>query len=192
MDRPVGGRPDQEELRRIAATIKLIVCDCDGVLTDGGLWYGPQGELQKRFDVKDGHGLVMARLVGMPAAIITARRSEIVEVRGKELGLVRVLQGKREKGPALEELCAELNVTPAQCAYMGDDTNDLWPMSLAGLPACPADAVPEVRARAFFIAQNGGGRGAVRELVELCLKASGLWDKALSLMMQPMSRHNPS
>ncbi|MFL5321928.1 MAG: KdsC family phosphatase [Myxococcaceae bacterium] len=186
------GKPDQDELRRIAATIKLLVCDVDGVLTDGGLYYGASGELQKRFNVKDGHGLVMARLVGLPAAIITARKSEIVEVRGKELGFRAIFQGRREKGPALEELCKELEVAPAECAYMGDDTNDLWPMSLVGLPACPADAVPEVRARAFFISQNAGGHGAVRELVELLLKASGRWDEALGLMTGPMSRRNPS
>lgn len=186
------GKPDQDELRRIAARVKLIVLDVDGVLTDGGLFYGPQGEALKRFDVKDGHGLVMARLVGLPAAVITARRSEIIEVRGKELGFRAIYQGRREKGPALEELCQELAVAPADCAYVGDDTNDLWPMSLVGLPCCPADAVPEVRARAFFIAQNGGGRGAVREVVELCLKSSGRWEQALSHMTGPTGGTNPS
>lgn len=180
--RGLTGKPDQQELRRLAATIQLIILDVDGVLTDGGLFYGPDGEAMKRFDVKDGHGIVMARLAGLPAAILTARTSSIVEVRGKELGFKAVYQGRRQKGPALLELCRELSVDPAACAYMGDDTNDLHPMSLVGLPACPADAVPEVRAVAHYIAQNRGGHGAVRELVELCLRASNRWDAALSHM----------
>ena len=86
-----------ETVEQLAAKVKLLVFDVDGVMTDGGLYYGAQGELFKRFDVKDGHALVMARLTGLPAAILTARSSEIVEVRGKELGLVKVLQGKKDK-----------------------------------------------------------------------------------------------
>lgn len=180
--RTPSGKPDQDELRRIAATVQLIVLDVDGVLTDGGLYYGPEGEAMKRFDVKDGHGIVMARLSGLPAAIITARTSPITEVRGKELGFKAIYQGRRHKGPALLELCKELKVEPSACAYMGDDTNDLHPMALVGLPACPADAVSEVRAQAHFIAQSAGGRGAVRELVELCLRASNRWEVAMSHM----------
>src|SRR6185436_7374213 len=110
----------------------------DGVMTDGGLYYGPQGEAFKRFDVKDGHALVLARLTGLPCAILTARTSEIVAVRAAELKLAKVLQGKKDKGPALEELCTELKVWPSECAYMGDDVNDIAPMALVGLAACPA------------------------------------------------------
>lgn len=175
-------KPTHEELRARAARVRLLVFDVDGVLTDGGLFYGDTGEVMKRFDVKDGHGLVMARLVGLPAAILTARRSQIVEVRGRELGLVAILQGKKEKGPALDELLTQLSIPPESCAYMGDDLNDLGPMSQVGLSACPADAVPEVRQEAHFVAQSRGGHGAARELVELCLKASGRWDDAVGLM----------
>lgn len=180
--RAASGKPGEDELRKIAATIQLIVLDVDGVLTDGGLFYGPDGEALKRFDVKDGHGIVMARLAGLPAAVITARTSSIIEVRGKELGFKAIYQGRKMKGPALLELCNELTVAPANCAYMGDDTNDLHPMSLVGLPACPADAVPEVRSAAKFIAKNPGGHGAVRELFELCLRASNRWEAAMSHM----------
>lgn len=178
-------KPGSEELRARAAAVKLLVFDVDGVLTDGGLYYGPDGEAFKRFDVKDGHSLVMARLLGLPAAILTARTSRIVEVRARELGLVAVEQGHKDKAQGLAQLCARVGVAPTDCAYMGDDVNDLAPMALVGLAACPADAVLEIRQRALFIAQSPGGRGAARELVELCLKSQELWDRGLEMMLQP-------
>src|SRR5205814_128719 len=142
-----------------------------------GLYYGPQGEAFKRFDVKNGHALVLARLTGLPAAILTARTSEIVEVRARELKLAKVMQGKKEKGPALDELAAQLGVSPADCAYMGDDVNDLAPMQKVALAACPSDAAPEVRAFAHYVAPSRGGFGAVRDLTELVLKATGRWQQ---------------
>ncbi len=175
-------KPSKEELLERAARVRLLVFDVDGVLTDGGLFYGPSGEELKRFDVKDGHALVMARLAGLPAAVLTARTSSIVEVRGHELGLAAILQGKREKGPALDELLTQFSIPAESCAYMGDDVNDLGPMSRVGLAACPADAVPEVRQEAHFVAQSRGGHGAARELIELCLKASGRWEDVVGLM----------
>ncbi len=171
-----------EPLESRAARIKLMVFDVDGVMTDGGLWYGPHGEVFKRFDVKDGHALVLARLTGLPAAILTARTSEIVAVRAAELKLAKVMQGKKEKGPAFAELCVELGVAPAECSYMGDDVNDLAPLRQAGLAACPADAAPEVREAAHFVAPSRGGHGAVRELCELVMKATGRWAQALDLL----------
>jgi len=162
--------------------IELMVFDVDGVLTDGGLFYGPQGEVLKRFDVKDGHGLVMARLVGLKAAILTARTSEIVERRGAELKLSAVMQGQRDKGPALRALCESLGVKLEHTSYMGDDTNDLAPMALAGLAACPGDAVDEVKRAAHAVSSRPGGKGAARELVEAVLKARGVWTKALEAM----------
>jgi 3-deoxy-D-manno-octulosonate 8-phosphate phosphatase (KDO 8-P phosphatase) len=100
----LGGQQTSQQLSERAAAVKLLVFDVDGVLTDGGLYYGSDGELMKRFDVKDGHGIVMARLVGLSAAILTARRSKIVEVRGRELGMVAVEQGHKDKARALVEL----------------------------------------------------------------------------------------
>lgn len=161
-----------------AQRIGALVFDVDGVLTDGGLWYGPSGEVMKRFDVKDGHALVMARLAGLPVALLTARTSSIVEVRARELQLARVYQGRREKGPAFDELCADLGLSPEAVAYMGDDVNDLPALSRAGLSACPADAAAEVRGAVHFVASSPGGRGAARELVELVLKATGRWERA--------------
>ncbi len=178
-------KPGKEELLSRAARVRLFVFDVDGVLTDGGLYYGDNGEVMKRFDVKDGHAIVIARLLGVPSAVLTARTSRIVEARGRELGMVSIFQGRKEKGPAFVELLASLNVPPEECAYMGDDLNDLAPMARVGLSACPADAVPEVRQEVHFVAQSRGGQGAVRELVELCLRASGRWEDALGLMWHP-------
>lgn len=179
-----GARKENDELQARARAVELLVLDVDGVLTDGGLYYGEHGEALKRFDVKDGHGLVMARLAGLRTAILTARTSKIVEVRGKELGFALILQGRKEKSSGLGEILHTLEVQPKACAYMGDDLNDLAPMGLVGLPACPADAVPEVRRQALFVSQSPGGKGAVRELVELCLRASGRWEQAISGMIR--------
>lgn len=162
-----------------AAHIKAIVFDVDGVLTDGGLWYGPTGEAMKRFDVKDGHAMVLARLTGLPIAILTARSSTIVEVRAQELKLAKVYQGRREKGPAFEELCAELALPVAEVAYMGDDVNDLPALNRAGLSGCPADAVIQVREAVHFVSTRLGGHGAAREFIELVLRATGRWEQAL-------------
>jgi 3-deoxy-D-manno-octulosonate 8-phosphate phosphatase (KDO 8-P phosphatase) len=163
-----------------AARVKLLVFDVDGVLTDGGLWYGPEGEAFKRFDVKDGHAMVLARLTGLKVAVLTARRSRIVEVRAAELKLAAVLQGKRDKARAFDELCEEMKVTAGEVAYMGDDLNDLPPLAKAGLAACPADAAEEVRRASHFVSARNGGHGAARELVELVLRATGRWDEALT------------
>lgn len=176
--------PGRGELETRAAGVRLIVFDVDGVLTDGGLYYGPGGEALKRFDVKDGQAIGLARQAGLPVGVISARRSGMVEARGRELGLVAVKQGVGDKAAALDELLVELGVPSQACAYMGDDLNDLRPMTKVGLPSCPADAVPEVRAAALFVTQQPGGRGAARELIELCLKASGRWERALELYVR--------
>jgi 3-deoxy-D-manno-octulosonate 8-phosphate phosphatase (KDO 8-P phosphatase) len=165
-----------------AAKVRLMVFDVDGVLTDGGLYYGDAGEAMKRFDVKDGHALVLARLTGLPSAVITARTSGIVETRGRELGFAAIYQGRRNKSEAFAHLCAELQVPPEACSYMGDDLNDLRVLSQVGLSACPADAVPEVRTAVHLVSHSPGGRGAVRELAELCLRATGRWPAVLDLM----------
>ena len=178
-------KPSRDELTERAARVRLLVFDVDGVLTEGGLYYGEHGEVMKRFDVKDGHGLVMARLAGLRTALLTARSSSIVEVRGRELGLAAVLQGRKNKAAGFRELLAQLEVSPEQCAYMGDDLNDLGPLGQAGLSACPADAAPEVRQEVHYIARNRGGHGAARELVELCLKASGRWEATVQQMRDP-------
>jgi 3-deoxy-D-manno-octulosonate 8-phosphate phosphatase (KDO 8-P phosphatase) len=178
-------KPTRDELTERAGRVRVLVFDVDGVLTDGGLYYGDGGEVMKRFDVKDGHGLVLARQAGLRTAILTARSSSIVDVRGQELGLSLVLQGRKDKTAGFRELLALLEVSADACAYMGDDVNDLGPLGLAGLSACPADAVPEVRQEVHYVARNRGGHGAARELVELCLRATGRWDTTVQHMKAP-------
>jgi 3-deoxy-D-manno-octulosonate 8-phosphate phosphatase (KDO 8-P phosphatase) len=175
-------KPNRDELTERAARVRLLVFDVDGVLTDGGLYYGDQGEAMKRFDVKDGHGLVMAGRAGLATAVLTARSSSIVEVRGRELGLSAIYQGRKDKSAGMKELLAQLAVPAEQCAYMGDDLNDLGPLGMVGLSACPADAALEVRQEVHYIARNRGGHGAARELVELCLRATGHWEATVRHM----------
>jgi 3-deoxy-D-manno-octulosonate 8-phosphate phosphatase (KDO 8-P phosphatase) len=170
------------QLRERARAVELLVLDVDGVLTDGGLFYGPQGEALKRFDVKDGHGLVLAHLTGLRAAVLTARRSAIVEKRALELWLSPVSQGTRDKRAGLAALLEEAKVPASRAGYVGDDVNDLPPMSEVALACCPSDAVSEVRKIAHYVASARGGHGAVREIVELILKAQGRWEQALELM----------
>jgi 3-deoxy-D-manno-octulosonate 8-phosphate phosphatase (KDO 8-P phosphatase) len=153
------------------ADIALLALDVDGVLTDGGLYYGPAGEALKRFHVRDGHGLVLLHGAGLRSAILTARTSEIVETRARELGIGHVLQGRKDKGRGLDELLALAGLPAARVAYVGDDVNDLPVLERVGFSACPADAAPEVRARVHHVCEKRGGRGAVRELCDLLLAA---------------------
>ncbi|MBX7115512.1 MAG: HAD hydrolase family protein [Myxococcaceae bacterium] len=175
-------KPTAASLAQQAQRVELMVFDVDGVLTDGGLYYGVHGEMQKRFDVKDGHGMVMARLTKLPCALLTARVSDIVAIRGRELGLAAVVQGKKFKGPAFLELCQQMNVDPSRVSYMGDDVNDLPALELAGLRMCPADARPEVQKVCHVVTKAPGGHGAAREAIEWVLKAKGLWEQALAAM----------
>jgi len=175
-------RPSLRSQRRRARAVELLVLDVDGVLTDGGLYYGAEGEQLKRFDVKDGHGLVLARLTGLRVAILTARRSAIVERRAAELGVAPVFQGQRDKAAGLTALLSEVGVPPERAGFVGDDVNDVPAMEKVGFAACPVDAVAEARAASHYVARAAGGRGAVREILELILKAQGRWARALALM----------
>jgi 3-deoxy-D-manno-octulosonate 8-phosphate phosphatase (KDO 8-P phosphatase) len=165
-----------------ARRIQLLMMDVDGVLTDGSLYYGPEGEALKRFDVKDGHGLVMWRISGGRAGILTARRSAIVEKRAAELKLDPVLQGQRDKRAGFHEALKLAGLPAEAVCYVGDDTNDLGPLELAGLAVAPADAVEEARTQAHLVTRAPGGHGAVRELVELLLRAQGKWGEVIAKM----------
>jgi 3-deoxy-D-manno-octulosonate 8-phosphate phosphatase (KDO 8-P phosphatase) len=167
---------EEAALQQKARDIDLLVFDVDGVLTDGGLYYGPQGEALKRFNVQDGHGINLALRAGLRVALLTARSSQIVDYRAKELGIETVLQGRKDKVAGLEALLAEIGVGEHQVAYMGDDLIDLGPLTRARLSACPADACPEVCARVDVVVSSAGGHGAVREFIEFVLKAQGKWD----------------
>ncbi|MGC4121858.1 MAG: HAD hydrolase family protein [Myxococcales bacterium] len=173
-----------EDLQARAKDLQLLVLDVDGVLTDGGLYYGAEGEQLKRFDVKDGHGLVLAHMAGLQVAILTGRRSAIVEKRAAELWIAPVLQGHRDKRAGLAQLLAQARVPVERTGYVGDDLNDLPAMSEVRLAACPADAVSEVQERCHYVARASGGRGAVREVLEVILKAQGKWADAVAQMSQ--------
>ncbi len=165
--------------------MKLLLLDVDGVLTDGSLYYGPQGEALKRFSVKDGHGLVMWRVMGGRSGILSARKSDAVETRAKELKLELLLQGKKDKGAGFAEALSLSGLTAEAVCYVGDDTNDLAPLEAAGLAVVPADAVAEAKQVAHYVTRASGGRGAVREVVELLLKAQGHWGEVLERMRRP-------
>jgi 3-deoxy-D-manno-octulosonate 8-phosphate phosphatase (KDO 8-P phosphatase) len=175
-------KPTRRELTARAKDVDLLILDVDGVLTDGGLYYGPEGEALKRFNVRDGHGLVLARATGLRAAILTGRRSRIVEARGAELGISPISQGNKDKVAGLARLLEEAKVPASRAGYVGDDLNDLGPMLQVRFRACPADACAEVRANSHYVAEACGGHGAVREILELLLKAQGRWDDALAAM----------
>lgn len=158
-----------------AARIRLLVLDVDGVLTDGGLDYGVGGEDTKRFFVQDGLALVAARRAGLAVAVISGRASAAVTRRMTELGVTEVHQGVQDKAATVESVMGRLGLQAAQVAVMGDDLPDLRLMKQAGLALAPANAVAEVRRGADWVARRAGGAGAVRDAVEMLLKARKGW-----------------
>lgn len=171
------------ELADKIMAVKLVVFDVDGVLTDGRIIFSNSGEETKLFDVKDGHGIKILMRMGIDVAIITARESEVVRRRARDLGITHVFQGIKDKRVALEELVKASGVEPDAMAYMGDDIIDLPVMKRVAFSAAVADAVAEVRERVDFVAQRPGGRGAAREFAELILKAQGKWDEVMKLYL---------
>jgi 3-deoxy-D-manno-octulosonate 8-phosphate phosphatase (KDO 8-P phosphatase) len=154
--------------------IDWLAMDVDGVLTAGGIVYGGGLEL-KEFHVRDGSAIKLWKQTGKRAAIVTGRTSAAVEVRATELGVDVVMQGASDKLAAFRRLLATTGIAPSQICYIGDDLPDLPPLRRCGLAAAVADACPEVRADAHYVARARGGRGAVREVVELVLRCRGEW-----------------
>jgi 3-deoxy-D-manno-octulosonate 8-phosphate phosphatase (KDO 8-P phosphatase) len=148
------------------ADVVLVVLDVDGVLTDGRLWYGPDGESMKVFDVRDGHGIKKLIAAGIGVAVISGRRSGAVSARMRELGVSDVAQGVTDKARALAELLKRNALDAKRVACLVDDTPDLGLMAAVGLPAAVADAHPEVLAVAAHVTRAAGGRGAVREFCD--------------------------
>lgn len=150
------------------AKIKMLVMDVDGTLTDGCIYIGAEGEMMKAFHVQDGYGIaqILPKL-GITPIIITGRSSEIVEKRAAELKITHLYQGVSNKLTQLKAVAAELGAAPEEIAYIGDDLNDLECMRYCGCTACPADAVPEVLEAVDYVCKRNGGRGAVREFIEM-------------------------
>ena len=157
------------DIRQRARRIKLLIMDCDGVLTDGRFFFGPTGEELKVFFVRDGQGLTYWHKAGGISGIISGRNSPIVEMRGKQLGIEHFWQGRKEKVTAFNEMIAAAAVTPEEAAFVGDDTPDAEVFPLVGLAVAVADAHDDAKNGAHYVTTNAGGRGAVREVIDLLL-----------------------
>lgn len=166
------GEPDPPVVAR-AAGVRLLALDVDGVLTDGSVLTGAEGETLKRFHIHDGKGIAMLRTAGLGVAVLTARRSPAVRRRAEELGIDPVCQGVRDKAAALAELAAARGLAAAACAWVGDDLVDLGAARFAGLAVAVADAHPRLARECHWQTARPGGRGAVREVCELILAAQG-------------------
>jgi len=160
-------------------SIKMLILDVDGVLTDSRIYFSDEGHEMKAFNSKDGHGLRLLMRAGLDVAILTGRTSRAVEHRATDLGITHVIQAAKDKKQALLELATTVDVDPSEMVYMGDDLVDLPPMTLCGLSIAPADAVDEVKRRVDIVTKLPGGYGAVREAVEIILKRLGLYDTVM-------------
>ena len=163
-----------------AKRIRLVIFDVDGVLTDGSLFLGDDGEQYKAFHSKDGHGMRMLQDSGVRIGILTGRTSRVIEHRMRDLGVELVMQGHREKLPAFETLLAQAGVDAQETAYVGDDVVDLPVMRRVGLSIAVQDAHPLVKRHAHWLTANPGGRGAAREVCELIMEAQGTLEAALA------------
>jgi 3-deoxy-D-manno-octulosonate 8-phosphate phosphatase (KDO 8-P phosphatase) len=154
----------------------MLVCDVDGVLTDGGLYFEPSGNVIKRFDVQDGLGIKLAQKADLQCAVITGLQSQAVRKRVRQLGIQEYFEGSRDKISALENLSYHYHLSFSQLAYLGDDWVDAPPMSRVGLPMAVANAQPEIKGMAQWVSQAIGGHGALREAISFILQAQGKLD----------------
>jgi 3-deoxy-D-manno-octulosonate 8-phosphate phosphatase (KDO 8-P phosphatase) len=162
-----------------ARKTRLLMMDVDGVLTDGRIIQDGHGRELKVFDVKDGHGIVMAHRAKLRTALISGRASEAITHRAEELGIKLVFQKIWNKLEVYEKILVDTALTHDEVAYIGDDLIDIPLLRRVGLAVAVADAVDEVKAAAHLVTQRPGGQGAVREVIELILKAQGHWDSLI-------------
>ena len=158
--------------------IRLLVLDVDGTMTDGGVYYDATGNELKKFAIKDGAGLVLARTAGIRVMICTGRECEAVRRRAADLKITDIYQNVSRKADFLRDFMAQNGYAREEAAYCGDDLNDLAAMALCGFVACPADAVDAVRRRADFVCPHRGGEGAVRDAIEEILTREGRYEAA--------------
>ncbi|MBI1248619.1 HAD hydrolase family protein [bacterium] len=156
--------------------IELLLTDVDGVLTDGGVILNNDGVESKQFHIRDGLGFKLWQQAGFKCGLITGRNSQVVRLRAQELGMDVVRQGIRDKTTVAQEVLDQFNYQPEQLAFVGDDLIDLGPIRLAGLGIAVADAVDEVKAAADYVTKTPGGKGAIREVIEVILKAKKVWN----------------
>ena len=168
--------------------ICLIVLDVDGTMTDGGVYIDSNQVETKKFNIKDGAGIVLAQSVGIDFLILTGRSSSSVEQRANELHIKYVEQGIENKAVYLKNFASIHGLSPENIAYIGDDLNDLPAMHYAGISACPADAADEVKAYCDFVLAKKGGEGVVRAFLEIFLKERKLWEKAINIVFPKEAR----
>ena len=164
------------EIIKKAKKIKIIFLDVDGVMTDGGIIVDDDGVESKNFFVRDGLAIVVAIKKGIKFAVISGRYSKVVELRMSELGIHDVHQNAMNKVKVFESILAKQNLMAGDAAFIGDDVNDLGVLEIVGLSAAPADADETVKSQVNMVCNSGGGKGAVREMIELILTEQGKWD----------------
>ena len=172
------------ELQQRAARIKLLLMDCDGVLTDGRIWLFENGEEQKGFHTRDGLGIDLWHRAGLSSGIISGRESSAVERRARALGMTYIWLGRADKEQVFDETVSRARVTNEEVAYIGDDLNDIPQMLRSGLGVAVADASLETRLHAHYVTNLAGGCGAVREVIELILKAQGRWADVIRVYLR--------
>ena len=165
----------RHQLKPRLAALKLLVLDVDGVLTDGGLWFSADGQLQKRFDVRDGLGIKLLQQAGLTLAFLSGGHGGATEVRAKQLGIDHCLVRIKDKPRALSQLQNKLGIGQQHTGFIGDDLNDLALRKQINLLITPADACTAVRRQADWVLSRNGGHGAVREAAEAILKSRGDW-----------------
>jgi 3-deoxy-D-manno-octulosonate 8-phosphate phosphatase (KDO 8-P phosphatase) len=176
----------EEEVRARTARIKLLILDVDGVLTDGGLiWHG-NGQESKVFHVHDGHGIRLLQRAGIEAALLTGRRSQVVDDRARDLGIELVLQGSRNKLADYEEILQLRQLDDQSVAYVGDDLVDVPVFKRVGLALTVADGTPHIFSYCHASSESKGGRGAVREICEFLLQVQGKWEEITAVYFNPV------
>ena len=171
---------ETDDLQRRAQRIKLLLMDCDGVLTDGRLWLTAAGDEQKAFHARDGQGISLFHQAGLKTGIISGRKSNALERRAQELKVSYVRQQAKDKVKALEEILVEAKVSSDECAYIGDDLADISVMHRVGFAVAVADAAEETKAAAHYVTKLNGGQAAVREVTDLLLQAQGHWEELMN------------
>ncbi|MCC7417849.1 MAG: HAD hydrolase family protein [Acidobacteria bacterium] len=179
------------EVQQRAARIKLLLLDVDGVLTDGKVVIHGDATESKHFDIKDGIAMVWAQRAGLKVGMLSARSSPTTVHRAAQLGITLMYQGVQRKIDTFDHIVGDVCVDDDEVAYMGDDIVDLAVLERVGLAAAPADAVDEVRARVHWVSRRNGGDGAVRELIELILRAQGRWDEIVASYRQATPAGEP-
>lgn len=179
--------PLSPDLTARLAKLRLVSFDVDGVMTDGGLYLGSGGAELKRFNVRDGAGIVYLQRAGIKTVVITGRESEAVAARCRELNIEECHQGVKKKWATLRGILEKHGIQPEEAAHVGDDLLDLALLGNVGVFLTVADAVAEVRVRADHVASLGGGKGAVRELSETILRAQGKWDGVIETYLRKAS-----